>query len=69
MNQIRLNKREINKINEILDNPLFENISYVKLTESEGCPGLGTVLTLSFDYTINEIDGTFSTEITNENDW
>lgn len=69
MAKLRLSKREWDKINDILANPLFEDIDHIEVEETIGCPGLGYVLTLSFSYTINGVDGTFSTEITNEEHW
>ena len=69
MNTIRLNRRELNRILELLN--LFNDTgdySYVELVQ-ESDSGIGSVLTAKFNIEHKEVDGEFSVVITDEEHW
>lgn len=68
MTTIQLNKRELTRINEILAMDLFENVNRFEIAVS-GSNGIGSTTTLSFDYTIDGVDGTFASVITGPEHW
>ena len=69
MNKITINRRELDRILEILEK-LHGDISHasVELTQ-EGGNGVGTVLTAKFYLNHLSIQGEFSVVITDENNW
>jgi hypothetical protein len=69
MNTVRLNRRELNRINEIL-NKLHGDASHtsVELIQ-EGDNGIGTVLTAKFYLNYKDVPGEFSVVISDEKDW
>ena len=69
MNTIRLNRRELNRILELLN--LFNDsgdYGYAELTQ-ESDSGIGSVLTAKFNIEHKEVDGEFSVIITDEEHW
>ena len=69
MNTIRLNRRELNRILELLN--LFNDTgdySYVELMQ-ESDSGIGSVLTAKFNIEHKEVDGEFTVVITDEEHW
>ena len=69
MNTIRLNRRELNRILELLN--LFNDTGeygYVELTQESGS-GIGSLLTAKFNIEHKEVDGEFTVVITDEEHW
>ena len=66
---ISMNRREVERLYELF-NLLHESgdHGYVTLCQ-EGDNGIGNGLTATFVITHNEIDGEFTTTITDEEDW
>ncbi len=69
MNTIRLDRRELNRILELL-NLLNDagDYGYVELTQ-ESDSGIGSVLTAKFNIEHKEVDGEFSVVITDVKHW
>jgi hypothetical protein len=63
---VYLNRSDIEKILEVMDK--FPEAKNFELTE-EGNNGIGTVLTLTVDTTVNGMSGSFSVEISGVEDW
>jgi hypothetical protein len=64
--KIILNKNDILKIQQLLEK--FPETDFFSLTQESGS-GIGSVLTMSFDYSVDTIKGTFTTEINGVEDW
>lgn len=64
--KIELSTKELTKIMETIDK--FDKVSHITLTNDRG-GGIGNTLTLEFTYSINNVIGKFSTNITDYNDW
>lgn len=67
--KVKLNNRDWQKINEVLNKDLFEGVENIVIEDSGPISGLGRILTLSFDYYIDGVQGTFSTEISGVENW
>ena len=69
MNTIRLNRRELNRVLELLN--LFNDTGdygYVELVQ-ESDSGIGSVLTAKFNIEHKEVDGEFNVVITDVEHW
>ena len=69
MNTLRLNRRELNRILELLN--LFNEFGeygYVELVQ-EGDNGIGSVLVAKFNISHKDIEGEFSVMITDVEHW
>ncbi len=69
MNTVRLNRRELNRILELLN--LFNDTGeygYVELIQ-ESDNGIGSVLTAKFNIEHKEVDGEFTVVITDVEHW
>jgi hypothetical protein len=69
MNTIRLNRRELNRVLELLN--LFNDTGdygYVELTQ-ESDSGIGSVLTAKFNIEHKEVEGEFTVIITDVEHW
>ena len=69
MNTIRLNRRELNRVLELLN--LFNDAGeygYVELIQ-ESDSGIGSVLTAKFYITHKDVEGEFTVVITDEEHW
>jgi hypothetical protein len=64
--KIILNRNDISKIQKLLEK--FPDTDFFSLTQESGS-GIGSVLTMSFDYSVDDIRGTFTTEINGVEDW
>ena len=64
--KIILNKNDLAKIQQLLEK--FPETDFFSLTQESGS-GIGSVLTMSFDYSVDDIRGTFTTEINGVEDW
>jgi hypothetical protein len=64
--KIFLNRSDISKIQHLLEK--FPDTDFFSLIQESGS-GIGSVLTMSFDYSANDIKGTFTTEINGVEDW
>lgn len=68
MTSINLTRRELARINEILSMELFEEVERVQISTSNG-NAIGSTTTLSFDYTLDDVVGTFTSVITGPEHW
>lgn len=66
---VTISNNDWKKINDILSRDSFKDIDKITIENSGNICGLGSVLTLSFDYNIDGTKGTFSTEISGVEDW
>jgi len=69
MNTIRLNRRELNRVLELLN--LFNDTGdygYVELVQ-ESDSGIGSVLTAKFNIQHKDVDGEFTVIITDVEHW
>ena len=66
MNTIRLSKRELERINELLDSMC---VGFVTLTQDSEDSGIGYELKATFRITHQNTDGEFTVTITDHNDW
>lgn len=69
MNTIRLNRRELDRIRELL--ALFNEFGeygYVELVQ-ESDSGIGSILSAKFNIEHKKVDGEFSVVITSEEHW
>ena len=64
--KITLHKDDIVKIQQLLKK--FPDTDFFSLIQESGS-GIGSVLTMSFDYSVDDIKGTFTTEINGVEDW
>jgi hypothetical protein len=64
--KITLNRNDISKIQNLLEK--FPDVDFFSLTQESGS-GIGCVLTMSFDHSVDNIKGTFTTEINGVEDW
>jgi hypothetical protein len=64
--KIILNRNDLAKIQQLLEK--FPETDFFSLTQESGS-GIGSVLTMSFDYSVDDIRGTFTTEINGVEDW
>jgi hypothetical protein len=64
--KIILNRNDLAKIQQMLEK--FPDTDFFSLTQESGS-GIGSVLTMSFDYSVDDIRGTFTTEINGVEDW
>lgn len=61
-----LNRKDIEKITEVLDK--FPNVHSFELNQESG-GGIGTIIIMTFDQTVNGISGAMSVEISGVEDW
>lgn len=61
-----LNRKDIEKINAILEK--FLDIDVFKI-EQDNSSGIGSVTVVTFDQNINDTKGSFQIEISGEEDW
>jgi hypothetical protein len=66
IDRLYLSRNDIDKINAMLKK--FSDIDSFMLTQESGS-GIGNVLSISFDYSINDTQGKFTTEISGIEDW
>jgi hypothetical protein len=64
--KIILNRNDLAKIQQLLAK--FPETDFFSLVQESGS-GIGSVLTMSFDYSVDDIKGTFTTEINGVEDW
>ena len=64
--KITLHKDDLAKIQQLLEK--FPDTDFFSLVQESGS-GIGSVLTMSFDYSVDDIKGTFTTEINGVEDW
>jgi len=67
-NKIFLSREDLDKIQNILQRVLGDQEKTLTLTEDR-MAGIGSVLTLSFDYNVDGIPGKYSTEISGVEAW
>lgn len=65
-NIIQLTRKDIKKIEEILDN--YPELNIFKLTESDS-NGIGTTLEMEFDMKLSGLKGKFNIEISGVENW
>jgi len=64
--RIVLSRREVDEMNAMLCRfPFVDNITLTR----EQVGGIGSILTASVPYTINDVDGVFNVELTNQDNW
>ena len=68
MNKIHLTRQELDKINNVLHKLFGDNETTFILTE-ESSSGIGSILTLSCDYLIDNIKTTLNVEISGVETW
>jgi hypothetical protein len=66
---VTISNNDWKKINDILSRDSFKDVENITIENSGSIGGLGSILTLSFDYDIDGIEGRFITEISNEENW
>ena len=66
MKTIHLTRKELSKIEQVLSK--FSNVEQFYLDE-ESVSGIGSILTMRIQSTINDIDGEFSVEISGVETW
>jgi hypothetical protein len=64
--KIILNRNDLAKIQQLLEK--FPDTDFFSLVQESGS-GIGSVLTISFNYSVDDIRGTFTTEINGVEDW
>ena len=67
-NKIVLTREDLDKIQNVLQRVLGDQEKQLSLTEDR-MAGIGSVLTLSFDYNVDGIPGKYSTEICGVDTW
>lgn len=67
--KIILTRKELQKINNILNNDLFDCVERFTIENSGVIGGLGSITTLSFDYHIDGNDGVYSIELSGVENW
>jgi len=67
-NKITLSREELDSIQTILQKILGDKDKNFTLTQNR-VAGLGSVLTLSFDYVVDGIQGKYETEISGVETW
>jgi hypothetical protein len=65
-NKIFLRIEDVNKIRSVLEK--FPEVQSFELTQDRGS-GIGSVLSISFYTKLNDIEGTFTTELSGTEDW
>lgn len=66
IDRLYLTRSDIDEINAMLKK--FSDIDSFVLTQESGS-GIGSVLSISFDYSINDTPGKFTAEINGIEDW
>jgi hypothetical protein len=66
---VTISNEEWQKINDILSRDSFRKVDNITIENSGSIAGLGSIITLSFDFDIDGIEGRFSTEISGEETW
>lgn len=67
-NKIFLSREDLDKIQNVLQRVLGDQEKQLTLTEDR-IAGIGSTLTLSFDYNVDGIPGKYSTEIYGVESW
>ena len=66
MKPMYLNRKDIQKINEVLDQ--FPDLDRFELNE-ENCSGIGSIVTMTFSREVNGIIGAFTIEVAGVEQW
>ena len=66
MKTMYLNRKDIEKINSVLDQ--FPDLDRFELNE-ENCRGIGSIVTMTFSQEVNGIIGAFTVEIAGVEQW
>jgi hypothetical protein len=66
MKTMYLNRKDIEKINSVLDQ--FPDLDRFELNE-ENCSGIGSIVTMTFSREVNDITGAFTVEIAGVEQW
>ena len=61
-----LNREDIKKIQDVLDK--FQNVETFELKQTRHS-GIGSVTTITFQYEMNNVQGTFDVEISGVENW
>ena len=61
-----LNREDIEKISEILEK--FPNVDSFELKQDSG-GGIGTIISMTFDQTVNGVTGAMTVEISGVDNW
>jgi len=61
-----LHKKDIEKIQEILVK--FPDVETFEI-DSDSSSGIGAIVTMSFDYAVNDVRGSFKVEISGVENW
>jgi hypothetical protein len=61
-----LNRKDIEKILDVLNK--FPEVTNFEL-DQEMCGGIGTIISMTFDQTVNEVNGAMTIEISGVKDW
>jgi hypothetical protein len=66
---VTISRKELQNINNILIRDVFKDVDNITIEDSGSIGGLGSILTLSFDFDIDDTEGRFSTEISGVENW
>ena len=66
---VTISNEDWQKINDILSRDSFRKVDNITIENSGSIAGLGSIITLSFDFDIDGIAGRFSTEIAGVETW
>lgn len=66
---VTISNEDWQRINDILSKDSFKNVDNITIENSGSIGGLGSILTVSFDFNIDDTIGRFSTKIYNEENW
>jgi hypothetical protein len=66
MKKMYLNRKDIQKLNEVLEQ--FPDLDRFELNE-ENCSGIGSIVTMTFSREVNGIIGAFTIEIAGVEQW
>lgn len=61
-----LNRKDLDKIKEVLDQ--FPTVDVFELNQ-DSSSGIGSVTIMSFNHTVNGIDGNFTIEVSGVEEW
>jgi hypothetical protein len=66
---VTISKKELLNISNILSRDSFKKVDNITIEDSGPIGGLGSIITLSFDFDIDGTEGRFSTEISGVENW
>jgi hypothetical protein len=66
---VTISNEDWQKINDILSRDSFKKVDNITIENSGSIAGLGSIITLSFDFDIDGTEGRFSTEISGVETW